>query len=89
MRIGWIRLVPGVSWIVTYVKDPISGIKEKSIRPAFIGNIGLGIPFGKLSLIWDVRAEYVMEDDELDKFGKNINITGKFISTYLGLGLYF
>jgi len=89
VNIGIIRLIPGLSWVVTAVNDPTTGINEKSIRPAFSGSIGVGIPVWRFKFLFDLKAMHVFEDTEVTSAGEKINITGNFLSAYAGLGFYF
>ena len=41
VNIGVIRLVPGLSWVVTAVNDPSLGVSEKSIRQQYLLLLGI------------------------------------------------
>ncbi|MBT3980785.1 MAG: hypothetical protein HOE90_05480 [Bacteriovoracaceae bacterium] len=89
IRFWLFRITPGMSWVITNVRVPDWAIREKSVRPAFQLTLGLGFPIGSFEIFVDARSEYVLEDREKANTGSNMNVTGYFLSTYAGLGVYF
>jgi hypothetical protein len=87
--ISILKFRTGISWVVTSVRDNSLGIKEKSIRPGFVGSAGIRIPFWRVAFLVDVRGEYVWEDKESTIDGREVLITGSFLSALAGIGYYF
>jgi hypothetical protein len=92
LPIGWglFYVKPGLSWVLTNVKIPELQVDESSIRPEILLDIGARMGFGaNFAITGGGHAEWAWLDSEKTSTGKDLNITGNFMSWFAGVMLYF
>ena len=87
--LGFINITPGLGWNVVDISIEELGVKEISIRPHAMLNLGMSLAFMQhLALTVDARYEKIWDDFE-PTIDSNLNITGDHVSVFAGLMTYF
>lgn len=90
ISLGFIHITPGLAWVVTDIDTELLGIKETSIRPAGILDIGASLAFtSNFGVALNGRVSKTIIDKETMSNGRDINIVGDYASWFLGAFLYF
>ncbi len=92
LPLGWglFYVKPGLSWVLTNVKIPELQIEESSIRPELMLDVGARLGLGEnFALTGGGHSEWAWLDTEKTAAGKDLHITGNFMSWFAGVMLYF
>ena len=90
VKFGLLTITPGLGWSVIDVKISEMDIKEISIRPHAMLNLGLSLAIAQhVALTADVRYESIWEDREPSSISDEVNVTDSHFSSFVGLMTYF